>query len=109
MRRGVNTYPSVVSAGRDLLTGCVKTTGLSHLEETAKLVEDESEANDRRICAGGKNDCSASFGQVADLGSICVVERSESVQSPCRAKCCLYCQAFKVLMFGAAALSDMCA
>ena len=59
-------------------------------------------------CAGGKNDFSASFGQVADLESICVVERSESVQSRCRAECCLYCQAFKVLMFGAAALSDMC-
>lgn len=28
--------PAVVSAGRDLLTGCVKSTGLSHLEETAR-------------------------------------------------------------------------
>lgn len=48
---GANTYPSVVSAGRDLLTGCVKTTGLSHLEETkavAKVEVKERSAEKRR-------------------------------------------------------------
>lgn len=40
-----DTYPSVVSAGRDLLSGCVETTRLSHLEKPAVVgEEDEDEA-----------------------------------------------------------------
>lgn len=60
MRAMLDTYPSVVSAGRDLLTGCVKTTGLSHLEETAEIgVKIGAKQRESAVrCVGGKNDCS---------------------------------------------------
>lgn len=50
----IDTYPSVVSAGRDLLTGCVKSTRLSHLEEKLNIDERRKVG----VCGGGggKND-----------------------------------------------------
>ncbi|KAI3482409.1 hypothetical protein L1887_54965 [Cichorium endivia] len=45
--------PAVVSAGRDLLTGCVKSTGLSHLEETARC----SASDDPPMVAVSWRDC----------------------------------------------------